>query len=216
MNLAEKYRPREWQDVIGQEKAVKLFRRFESRGMLGGRAYWIVGQSGQGKTTIAEIAASKIADPANILRLMAGEITMSVLQDIRRGMHMLPLGKLPGKAIIINEAHGLRKDVVRGLKDILEQITPHVAIFFTTTRQEESNLFDDSCTEDAGPFRDRCTVVPLTNQGLAKPFAERAREIAQAENLDGKPVEAYIKLAQKCKNSMRAMLMRIESLEMTD
>jgi len=216
MRLDEKFRPRDWGEVVGQDKAIKLFRRFEERGMLAGRAYWVVGASGIGKTTVAEIAASKIADPFNIQRLMAGEVTMSTLREIRASMTMRPLGVLPGHALIINEAHGLRKDVIRGFKDLLEMIPDHMAVFFTTTRNEEATLFDDGNSEDAGPFRDRCTVVNLTNQGLSKASAQRALEIARGEDLDGKPLENYIKLAKKCNNSMRRMLSLIEAGEMMD
>jgi DNA-binding NtrC family response regulator len=52
MQLTEKYRPATWSDVVGQDKIVGRIRQLAQRG-LAGRAYWITGQSGTGKTTIA-------------------------------------------------------------------------------------------------------------------------------------------------------------------
>jgi len=40
------------------------------------------------------------------------------------------------------------------------------------------------------------------------------REIATKEGLNGKPIEAYKRLANKCKSNMRAMLQAVESGEM--
>ena len=45
MNLYEKYRPKEWAGVIGQDKVVEQIKQLRQRG-LAGRAYWISGQSG--------------------------------------------------------------------------------------------------------------------------------------------------------------------------
>ncbi len=114
-----------------------------------------------------------------------------------------------GKAIIINEAHGLRKPVIRRLLGLLERIPEHCCIIFTPTKEGEAGLFEDQI--DANPLLSRCAKIELTNQGLAKVFAEHCRNIATAENLNGKPLQSYIKLAAKCKNNCRMMLTEIES-----
>ena len=73
----------------------------------------------------------------------------------------------------------------------------------------EKDLFDDQI--DAHPLLSRCIEIRLTNQGLAQGFAERAKQIAEIEGLDGQPVSAYVALARKHKNNMRAMLQTVES-----
>jgi DNA polymerase III gamma/tau subunit len=60
--LAERYRPATWDEVVGQEKVVARLRALSARGGLAGRAYWLSGQSGTGKTTIARLIAQEVAD----------------------------------------------------------------------------------------------------------------------------------------------------------
>ena len=59
--LYEKYRPKTFAEVLGQDKIVKRL-NILAQTSLAGRAYWITGQSGTGKTTIAKIIAAQCAD----------------------------------------------------------------------------------------------------------------------------------------------------------
>ncbi|HUU97893.1 MAG TPA: hypothetical protein VM487_19320, partial [Phycisphaerae bacterium] len=95
-----------------------------------------------------------------------------------------------------------------------EHLPSHVVVIFTTTRDGQDALFEDHI--DAHPLLSRCVQIALTNQGLAQAFAKRARQIADAEGVNGKPESAYIRLVQRCRNNMREVLQAVESGEMLE
>lgn len=208
--LTEKYRPKSFEEVIGQERAIKSLKRLDT---LSGRAYWIAGPSGTGKTTIARIIAVEIADKINVIELDATALTLSELGGIEDNCRYYGFGARQGKAIIVNEAHGLRKDTVKRLLVTLERIPAHVAWIFTTT-DDGNSLFQDGI--DGFPLISRCFPVPMARTGLAEVFARRAREIAQVENLNGKPESVYLKLVKESRNNFRSVLQAIEAGQLAE
>ncbi|MBE3124461.1 MAG: hypothetical protein IMZ57_02250 [Acidobacteria bacterium] len=207
--LYERYRPKSWGEVIAQSKVVDKVQGLAARDGLGGRAYWLSGSSGTGKTSVGYLLAHEIAEDFNVQEVDAGQLTPADVRKLDGDSHLYGMGAKSGRAYIVNEAHGLRRDTVRQLLVTLERIPGHVVWIFTATVEGQEMLFENS--EDACPLLSRCIRLPLSRQGLAQPFAARCREIAQAEGLDGQPIAAYVRLAQACKNNFRAMLTEVES-----
>ncbi len=152
--LHEQYRPQTWDEVIGQDRAIAKIQAVAKRG-LSGRAFWIAGQSGTGKTTIARLIAQEVADPFCTIEIDAGELTVGKLRELDRSMRLYGFGCKSGRAYIINEAHGLTAGVIRALLVTLEPIPPHVVWCFTTTNDGQDSLFDGQI--DAHPLLSRCT-----------------------------------------------------------
>ena len=209
MKLFEKYRPRSFTEIVGQEKALAQIETLRKNGGLLGQCLYLTGGSGTGKTTIARLIAAEIADEIFVEEIDADTLTTAKIAEIENDYRYGGgfFGGKSGRCYIVNECHGLKKQAFRLLLTVLERQPQHVTWIFTTTIDGGESLFDDNI--DASPFLSRCVSIKLSQRDLARPFAEYARRIAQSENLDGRPIEQYVKLVQEKRNNLRAVLSEI-------
>lgn len=204
--LYQKYRPKTFRDLVGQPDALRQVKQILSGGW-GGRAWWISGPSGTGKTSLAYLIAREGAADFCIEEIDASDLTPQRLKEIECTMHLMGMGK-GGRCWIVNEAHGLRHSaVIRQLLTLLERLPAHVMFAMTTTDHGEQLLMEDMA--DADPLLSRCHRIKL--EPNLRAFAKLAREIAVAEDLDGHPESVYRQLAESTGGNLRAMLGAIET-----
>lgn len=211
--IYERWRPVQLSEVVGQERAVACINRLIKTTGLAGRAFWLAGPSGTGKTTLARLIAAQVADEININEIDATGLSAAAIQELEKTSHIYGMGEKSGRAYIVNEAHGLNKAAVRQLLTTLERLPAHVVWIFTTTDDGQAALFDGI---DGSPLLSRCLALPMARRGLAEAIAQRALEIARAEDLDGKPLSQYLELVKQKRNNFRAVLQHIEAGGMLD
>lgn len=133
-DLANKYRPRKFADVLGQSAVVASMRGVIER--KSSHAFVLTGPSGVGKTTLARIAARALGcDRLNIVEVDGatnnGVEHWKILVD---GLRYLPLaGDVPNKAVLVDECHALSKPAWQSLLKPVEEPPEHVFWFFLTT-----------------------------------------------------------------------------------
>src|SRR5205823_739644 len=95
MPLSEKYRPRTFDELVGQSKAVSRVKALAQRGGLGGKAFWITGQSGTGKTSLARLIAGEVADEFMVKEVDATTLTVAALAELERESQLTGWGTKP-------------------------------------------------------------------------------------------------------------------------
>lgn len=135
--LYRKYRPRIWDEVIGQDHIVQtLARSIEQQSF--SQAYIFTGSRGTGKTSVARIFARAVGTAEeDIIEIdAASNRGIDDIRALRDAVRVLPFSSRY-KVYIIDEVHMLSKDAFNALLKTLEEPPAHVIFMLATTELDK-------------------------------------------------------------------------------
>ncbi len=170
--LYRKYRPRSFDEVVGQDHVVSVLRGALNKKELG-HAYLFYGSRGIGKTSIARIFAREIGcSPEDIYEIDgASNRKIEDVRALREAVQTLPFTS-PYKVYIIDEVHMLTKDAFNALLKTLEEPPAHVIFMLATTEKEK---LPDTIIS-------RCQVFTLRKPSM-KSLMQVIEHVAQVEKV---------------------------------
>lgn len=136
MELYKKYRPVEFEEILGNKSAVDSLKGMVESGNIK-HTILFSGPSGCGKTTLARIMAEKMK--AEVLEMNLSDKTLRGIDganDIIRNINAHPL-YADRKVIILDEVDQATKDWQKAMKKPLEDTPNHIYFFLCTTMPEK-------------------------------------------------------------------------------
>ena len=164
MSLYQKYRPKNFKEVIGEDHIIKVLSGAIKLGNIS-HAYLFSGSRGTGKTSVARIFDQEIGTSADDLYEIDAASTNSVddIREINEAVHTLPF-KSKYKVYIIDEAHMLSKSAWNAFLKTLEEPPAHVVFILATTELEK--------VPETVISRCQTFVFKQPNQSVLKDFAQ--------------------------------------------
>lgn len=210
--LARRYRPQQFEDLVGQEPVAKaLINALQSNRVA--HAYLFTGARGVGKTSTARILAkalncvkgptAKPCDKCDVCLSIAngeGDDVQEIDGASNRGIDEIRLlrqnvGTRPSrsryKIYIIDEVHMLTPPAFNALLKTLEEPPPHVKFIFATTEVQKIPV----------TILSRCQRFDFAGIGTPR-IVERLREVVAAEGMKADD-EALELVARRAGGSMR-------------
>ncbi len=210
--MARRYRPQQFDELIGQEHVARALANAISTGRVG-HAYLFTGARGVGKTSAARILAKALncvegptPRPCNrcdiCQSISAGEDVdvleidgasnrgIDEIRQLRQNVNIRP-SRERFKIYIIDEVHMLTREAFNALLKTLEEPPEHVKFIFCTTEPAKIPI----------TILSRCQRFDFA--GIrAEAIARRLQQIVAAEGVEAEP-EALELLARRAAGSMR-------------
>jgi DNA polymerase-3 subunit gamma/tau len=135
--LYSRYRPQDFEQVIGQEHVTSVLARAVETGEVA-HAYLFSGTRGTGKTSVARILARALGTaPEDTYEIdAASQTSVDDIREINEGVWVLPF-RSRHKVYILDEAHMLSKSAWNALLKTLEEPPAHVIFVLATTEPEK-------------------------------------------------------------------------------
>lgn len=221
--LARKWRPKKFQEVIGQVHVTHALQNAIQSNKIG-HAYMLVGTRGVGKTSVARIFAKAIrcenlsADSnacgecracldfdtetsMNVIEIDgASNNSVDNIRELIGNVHYLPTsGRF--KVYIIDEVHMLSTNAFNALLKTLEEPPAHVVFIFATTEGQKL----------LGTVLSRCQRFDFRNVSVSD-LAAHVKEIAKAEGIKFENEELINQLAVLGRGSVRDTLSLLDQV----
>ncbi len=193
----EKYRPHDFNDVIGHVEIVNRTRAFvQSRNM---PHLLFAGPPGSGKTTLSLIIAKKLFDESwheNFLELNASDTRGIdvVRQQVKSFARTKALGDVPFKIIFLDESDALTKEAQNALRRTMELFTGTCR--FILSCNASSKIIE--------PIQSRCSIFRfklLDKKDIAKIIEKISRE--EKLKINDKAIEV---IYNKSKGDLRRVI----------
>ena len=135
--LYRKYRPQNFDDVLGQDHIVSVLKNAVKTGRIS-HAYLFSGSRGTGKTSLARILA-KEAGCSDIDLIEIDAASSRGIDEIRALREAVMFSPMQGKVkvYIIDEVHMLTKEAFNALLKTLEEPPAHVIFILATTETDK-------------------------------------------------------------------------------
>lgn len=219
--LARKWRPKGFEDLVGQESIIKVLKNSITQGKIA-HAYVFSGPRGVGKTTTARILSKSLNCEKGPTPTPCGECdscrmvsegqsidvmeidgasnnTVNDVRDLREGVKYSPSsGRY--KIYIIDEAHMLSTSAFNALLKTLEEPPPHVIFVLATTEPKKIPL----------TVLSRCQHLPFRRVATSM-IKERLLKITKAEGITISD-RALTMVARAADGSMRDSLTILDQL----
>lgn len=205
MNWNTKYRPTDFDDLVGNKSVVKAFKRALKAGT---SAFLLNGPPGTGKTTLARIGAATRKSSKTIEINAARHTGIDNARELLDQVRYPPLGG-GHLSVILDEAHQLSTAAWNCLLKIIEESPEHLTWFICTTEPKKI----------IRAIQSRCTTISLS-ECKYKDLYSLLDWIAQEEDLgnitdilevvasnsEGSPRDAIknLELVAQCKNGKEA------------
>lgn len=197
---AEKYRPHEFKDIIGQEEIIKRVEAMVNAGSIPHLLF--SGPAGTGKTSLAMVVARKLYGDLwsdNMLELNSSDergidVVRNKIKDFARTM---PFAGAAFKIILLDEADALTREAQQALRRTMERYTNTCR--FILDCNYSSKIID--------PIQSRCAVFrfkPLNEQQLSL-YIHRIAGV-EGIKLDSKALSAlYYVAGGDCRRAANAL-----------
>ncbi len=219
--LYRKYRPQDFEEVVGQEPIVRTLKNAISRGEVR-QAYLFAGPRGTGKTSLARILAKglnceqgptptpdkvchacvAIANGSSLDVVEMDAASQRGIDDIREIRERVILQPAEGryKVYILDEAHQLTDAAWNALLKLIEEPPPHLVFVFCTT----------DLAKVLPTVRSRCQTFVFQRPRLAE-LVSYLRRVADGEGIDV-PDQALSLIARGARGSHRDAVSTLDQL----